>query len=182
MSQEDSLDSPGAGSGFVDPERYDGLELIGDRWTELRAEALGALPSMPFMTDNRSEKGTWALLPLRPEEDDIGVFPKHRLRAYRELTPLTVGVVESAVSPEAYAYSALAPGASIQGHRHHRPRVTASLCLFGGGESDIDVAGERRTFVDGEWLVFDYRAEHSVRNRGKEFRIVLMILLPLIGH
>lgn len=163
---------------FFDPADFAQLRPLTAARDELRSEAVAASTDMTAVSDRRSEPDAWMVLPLRVEADDRVVFSDEHCARNRRRAPRTVELVEAIEHVEAYSFSALAAGADIAAHRHHRPFVTASLCLSGGDGAVMKVGRESRQFVDGEWLVFDYTQPHAVVNHGSSTRLVLLVLLP----
>jgi aspartyl/asparaginyl beta-hydroxylase (cupin superfamily) len=162
---------------FFSSEDYPELATLTTAWRDIRAEALAAVPSMTFVRDNRVAAWTWGVLPFRVEADDRQVITDEQCVANRAVAPRTVGLVEALGVPvEAFSFSLLAAGATIAEHRHHEPFVTAALCLSGEGAT-IRVGGETRSYVDGQWILFDYTQPHSVTNKGPEPRVVLLVLV-----
>jgi beta-hydroxylase len=162
---------------YYDPATFPELASVRAAWRELRDEALAARAQMSNVDDRRTRPGEWAVLPLLPEPEDRALYPAAECAAYRAAAPRTVDLVGSIPGVRGYVFSVLAPGALIEAHQHSQPHVTAALCLQGGGASSIEVGGERRAFVDGEWTVFDYTLVHAVTNDGELDRIVLLVLL-----
>jgi aspartyl/asparaginyl beta-hydroxylase (cupin superfamily) len=163
---------------FYDPGWFPELASVRSAWRELRDEALAARLLMSQVDDSRTEGGGWAVLPLLPEAEDRVLYTEEACARCRSAAPRTVALVGSLTGLRGYVFSSLAPGARIAAHQHSQPQVTAALCLQGGGESSIEVGGERRAFVDGQWTVFDYTLVHAVTNDGVLDRIVLLVLLP----
>ena len=162
---------------FIDADRYPDLTSLTESWREIRDEAVASATEMTFLADNRVGPTDWAVLPLWLEEDDRHVLGEELCAKNRLLVPTTVGLLSSIGPVEAASFSSLAPGASIAGHCHHRPFVTASLCLDGDEDASISVGGQTRCYTNGAWIVFDYTQSHSVVNRGPNPRIVLLVLL-----
>lgn len=163
---------------FQPMSAYPELSPIQAAWQEIRGEALASLDRMTFIEDERTEPRSWKVLPLLPEDEDRGVFPEGALEESRALAKRTVAIVErSAPTIAAYAFSALRPGGFIRAHTHNNAYVTASLCLDGGSGASIVVDGQRRDYVDGEMIIFDYRLVHEVVHKGDRARVVLLLLL-----
>lgn len=163
---------------FLDIGLFPHLEPLTAAAAEIAAEADRVRSHLAAVEDPRTRTGAWRALPFRVEPDDASVFPESVCAAHRALAPITTELVESIDGVEAYSFSALAPASSIARHRHHRPFVTAALCLRGGQGAAITVGDERRPYVDGSWVIFDYTLPHSVENLGPEDRVVLLVLLP----
>jgi aspartyl/asparaginyl beta-hydroxylase (cupin superfamily) len=169
--------APPPATPFLDPAAYPQLATIGARWEDLRDEALAARSRMQPVDDSRSTPGAWSFLALLPEEEDRALAPEALTAANRALVPRSVELLDGVPGLLGYGFSCLAPGTAIAAHRHHQPRVTASLCLHGAAGASLEVGGEQRDYEDGEWLVFDYTRSHAVRNDGPLERLVLLVLL-----
>lgn len=144
---------------------------------ELLAEALTINSWARSIEDYRCPKNAWKVLPLRPEPDDKVVFPDEYCKQLRALAPLAVALSQGDEGIMAFAYSILAPGASIAPHRHQRFAYTAIICLQAGSQSFLEVEHHRERFVAGRSWVFDYRLEHAVYNDCARSRIALLLLL-----
>ena len=165
---------------FQPPSAYPELAPIQAAWRDIRGEALASLEQMAYIEDGRADPRVWRVLPIRPEDEDRAVFPEDTLEKCRALAPRTIAIVERSIPTptiHAYAFSALRPGGFIRPHTHENPYVTASLCLDGGLGASIIVEGERRDYIDGELLIFDYRLVHEVIHNGDKPRVVLLMLL-----
>jgi aspartyl/asparaginyl beta-hydroxylase (cupin superfamily) len=90
---------------------------------------------------------------------------------------LTKALVKRVPGARGFAFSRLAAGAGIKLHRHSNPFVTGALTLVSDGAAAIEVSGVRHPFVEGRFVIFDYRLTHSVLNSGRVYRIVLLVLL-----
>ncbi len=163
---------------FYEPAAFAALAPVRTARREVRDEALAARSLMSPVDDSRTRPGDWTVLPLLPEAEDRHLYTDHECAQNRAAAPRTVELVGSIPGVRGYVFSSLAPGAHIAAHRHGQPFVTAALCLQGGAGASIEVDGERRAFVDGEWTVFDYTLVHAVTNDGAIDRIVLLVLLP----
>lgn len=163
---------------FYDPAGFPELASAGAAWRELRHEALAVRAQMSDVDDERASSGQWRVFPLLPEPEDRLLYSDAVCARCRAAAPRAVDRAGSIPGVRGYAYSSLAAGARIGAHRHSQPHVTAALCLQGGDSSSIEVGGERRLFVDGEWTVFDYTLVHEITNDGVLDRIVLLVLLP----
>lgn len=166
---------------FITVGRYRDLSTLGAAWQDVHAEALTTVPNMSAVNDGRVGASDWRALPLWVEPEDRGVFPDEVCEKNRRLAPLTVSLVEALGPVEACSFSLLAPGGAIAKHRHDRPFATAALCLDGGENARIRVAGVWRSYINGEWIIFDYTKPHEVTNDGPRARIVLLVLLDLRG-
>jgi len=162
---------------FYDAARFPELESVRAAWREVRDEAVAARSRMSHVDDSRTRAGDWAVLPLLPEAEDRALYTDAECARHRSAAPRTVELVERLAGVRGYVFSSLASGAHIAAHQHSQPYVTAALCLQGGAGSSIEVGGELRTFVDGEWTVFDYTLVHAVTNVGSIDRIALLVLL-----
>jgi aspartyl/asparaginyl beta-hydroxylase (cupin superfamily) len=167
-----------ASSPFHSTELYPELDLITPHFGEIRAEALRVRSSMTDVVDGRIRPGAWNVLPLLAEADDRDVVPDDLCMQNRLLVPRTIEILSTCPAFGGYALSALQSGGHIRPHTHHRPFVTAALCLQDSEGSHIVVGGERRDYREGEMMVFDYCYEHEVINNGPRERIVLLMLLP----
>jgi aspartyl/asparaginyl beta-hydroxylase (cupin superfamily) len=163
---------------FYDPAGFPELASVRAAWREVRDEALAARSLMSPLDDARTQPGAWTVLPLLPEAEDRDLYTDGERARCRSTAPRTVELLGSVAGVRGYVFSSLAPGARIAAHRHSQPYVTAALCLQGGVGATIEVGGERRRFVDGEWTVFDYTLVHEVTNDGPFDRVVLLVLLP----
>lgn len=156
---------------------YPQLESIAADWLTIKKEAIHSLGRMSYIADNRINKNEWRVLPLLPEEEDRNVIQASEIEAARTHAPNTCKLLDSIEGIHAYAFSSLAPNATIKAHQHHNPYVTAMLSLQAAGEVYIENDGERRYFKEGELLVFDYTLVHQVVNNSDTERIVLLILM-----
>lgn len=144
-------------------------------WETIRDEARVALARLGDELRGQI-KPSW-ILPLVPEAEDRHVFTEDVYARARSLAPTTCERVGAIPYVKAFAFSRLMPGEHIPSHEHWNPYLTALLCLQGGAGCRILVRGERRDFVDGQYIVFDYTLPHEVFNDGDLERIVLLILI-----
>lgn len=162
---------------FHDPKWYPALEGLIDHIPMLKAEAIEALNGMMYLADSRIRQQRWRVLPLLPEPEDAPVFPPAIVQDAQSKAPKTFQLLNGITGIDAFMLSALAPKATIGVHQHENPFVTAMLTLQCKGEAYILNNGERRDFVEGEIIVFDYTMMHEVVNNSDEERIVLLMLL-----
>ena len=162
---------------FEPAEAYPELPELAANWRTIRDEALLSIAAMMTITDSRAEAGEWKILPLMVQDEDRCVVSDESCAAFRRFAPQTVKLAAGIPALRAYAFSLVEPYGRIKAHRHRNPFVSASLCLQGGGHSEIVVDGDRREFHDGEIVIFDYRRLHEVVNHGDKPRIALIVAL-----
>ncbi len=160
---------------FLPITEFPDLERVQQQWRTIREEAKLAFDVLG--TELGDQVGASWILPLVPEEEDRHKFDDRVYARACELAPTAARSASSIPYVLAYAFSKLAPRQTIAPHRHWNPYFTAGLCLQGGGHSHIVVGGQRRDFVDGELVVFDYRMTHEVANEGPVDRIVMLLLI-----
>ena len=140
---------------FHPTEYYPVLDEIATHWMALKDEAIHSLNHMSYILDNRINPQEWRVLPLLPEKEDRMLMNATEIEMAREQAPLTCELLDRIPQLHAYAFSSLAPKATIQAHQHHNPYVTAMLCLQAEGDVYIDNNNERRYFKEGELIIFD---------------------------
>jgi len=97
--------------------------------------------------------------------------------ALAEFCPEAVALAESGGGE--LLYSILAPGTTLLPHcGPSNNRLTLHLGLVVPRECSITVAGETRSWREGQCLCFDDSFEHSVTHAGREPRVVLMLNFP----
>lgn len=174
---------------FYNWETYPELAAPKQHWQQIRQEALQVMGALGHHLANASasppspesagasDAGSSYILPLVPEPEDRGVLPDEICAQARALAPKTTALVGAIPYVRAYAYSRLTPVKHIPEHEHWNPFLVAILCLQGGDHSYIVVNGERCTFHDGEYVVFDYTLPHYSKNEGSDDRIVLLMII-----
>jgi len=151
------------------------LATVREHWCQIRDEANVALDTIGALLGD-AVAPSW-ILPLVPEDEDRHTFEDWVYERACELAPTAVRAARSVPYVLAFAFSKLVAGQRIAPHRHWNPYLTAILCLQGGAGCHILVGGERRDFVDGELVLFDYRLTHEVANEGTTDRIAMLLLI-----
>jgi aspartyl/asparaginyl beta-hydroxylase (cupin superfamily) len=157
---------------------YPVVEAIRGRWHGIRDEVLSVLAAAPLraIPDERVQPGSWSILPLLPEAEDLSIFPDWE--ESRRFVPELWALLQSLPAIQGYTVSCLRAGGYIAPHRHENPFVTAILTLQAGPACYMIADGERNDFHPGEIAIFDYRREHLARNFGSIDWISLLMLLP----
>ena len=162
---------------FQTLDLYPELKGVIDHFDEIEKEGNSIRSQMTVLNDFRVETDVWNVFPLLPEEEDRVVIPESLWKHNQYLAPKTTELLSEIPSLLAYSFSSLRPKGHIGLHTHDNPYVTAILCLDDGGDSYIIVNGEKARFKTGETIIFDYRLEHEVFNKGTRDRMVLLMLL-----
>lgn len=149
---------------------FEGIAILEANWETIRDEVFSARErAFQRFDDGTPHSGDWNALYLR-----YGARP---VEENRPLVPRSVEIANSLPRVGVMAMiSALNPGAHIAPHCGvHNFRMTAHLGLRIPDGCTFRVAGETRTWREGECLVFDDSFEHEVWNRGTGTRYVLLI-------
>lgn len=162
---------------FHPTDLYPVLDELEKHWMALKIEAIHSLKKMFYISDERINNNEWRVLPLVPEEEDRIHMDPSVIKNARKYAPFTCKLLDGIHNIHAYAFSSLAPKATIKAHQHHNPYVTAMLCLQADGDVYIENDGQRKYFKEGETIVFDYTLMHKVVNNSDTERIVLLILM-----
>jgi len=159
---------------YYDAARYPELAGIRERWRDLGPEAKAVVDTLGT---HMEKVGPTYVIPLVPVPEDRAPEVEWLYAKARELAPTITSLVSAVPYIVSFAISRLVPGTDIPIHEHWNPHLVAMLCLQGGAGCHVTVGGERRDFVDGEYIVFDYTLPHGSRNEGTEERIVLLMII-----
>lgn len=121
--------------------------------------------------------GASYILPLVPEPEDSNEVSDEVFASARRLAPFTTEAVGRIPYVVSYGFSRVAPGGEIPEHDHWNPYLVALMCLATGDGCHILVGGQRRDFVVGETVLFDYTLPHAVMNPSAEERVVLLCVI-----
>jgi beta-hydroxylase len=162
---------------FISPDQYfPELEPLRARWREIRDEAL-ALRALQQIkaADGYNDVGFnsffrrgWKRFYLKWYDD------AHPSAA--ELCPQTTALLREIPSVKAAMFAELPPGGEL---RPHRDPYAGSLRLHLGLETPnddacfIDVDGQRYSWRDGEWTMFDETYIHWAQNGASANRVIL---------
>lgn len=95
---------------------------------------------------------------------------------FSRLVPVLARLVSQTPQVITALYLSLEPGVELALHRGNPIGVArCHLGLVVPEGCAIEVAGEQRTWQEGEWLVFDDSVEHRAWNRSERTRIVLSL-------
>ncbi|WP_203323457.1 lipid A hydroxylase LpxO [Pseudoxanthomonas beigongshangi] len=162
---------------FLDPDKhFPELAPLRARWQEIRAEArhlreMQQIKAADGYTDvgfNSFFRRGWKRFYLKWYDD------AHPSAA--ELCPVTTALLRELPGVKAAMFTELPPGSEL---RPHRDPYAGSLRLHLGLETPnddacfIDVDGQRYSWRDGEWTMFDETYIHSARNDSAGNRIIL---------
>ncbi|MFE0502172.1 lipid A hydroxylase LpxO [Lysobacter soli] len=162
---------------IADPGRhFPELEPLRQNWRAIRAEALRLrelqhIKAADGYTDvgfNSFFRRGWKRFYLKWYDD------AHPSAA--ELCPQTTALLKQIPSVKAAMFTELPPGSEL---RPHRDPYAGSLRLHLGLETPnddgcfIEVDGQRYSWRDGEWTMFDETYIHSARNETQGNRIIL---------
>jgi aspartyl/asparaginyl beta-hydroxylase (cupin superfamily) len=162
---------------FQTLEFYPELKVVKNHFKEIKEEVLSLRSKMTYINDVRVDTDVWNIFPLLPEEEDRSVISEEIWKNNQLLAPKSTKILSSIEALKAYSFSSLSVGGHIRPHKHDNNFVTAILCIQDGGNSYIIVKDEKKNFKNNEILVFDYKQEHEVYNKGNNDRIVLLMLL-----
>ncbi|WP_270726710.1 aspartyl/asparaginyl beta-hydroxylase domain-containing protein [Shimia sp. Alg240-R146] len=163
---------------YVDPALFPELDVLQERWQEIREEAR-------FLNDQGAIKAS-------DKHDDIGFnsffktgWTRFYLKWYgssldsaSNLCPKTTALVESLPSVKGAMFAMLPPGARLV---THRDPFAGSLRYHMGLDTPnddncfIEVDGERYAWQDGEVVMFDETYLHFAENQTDKNRIVLFL-------
>lgn len=157
-----------------DPVRLPWTAPIAHAYPEILAEVTELAANRGAHQHSEADKlasaGEWR----RFELIKLGIAPPEA----RRRCPRTVEALESVpeIAEHGAAYFAIAaPGTRIVPHYGpHNARLRVHLGLRVPTDCWIEVGGQRRTWTEGECIVFDDSFEHSVGNDGDADRIVLI--------
>jgi aspartyl/asparaginyl beta-hydroxylase (cupin superfamily) len=148
--------------------------MVREQWRSILPEALATTRALG---PRLAHLGDSYILPLLPEPEDRNDIADELYAEARALAPFTTQLVGQIPYLVAYAFSKLVAGRKIPLHEHWNPYLVAILCLQHGGASHISVGGERREFVDGEIVMFDYTLPHESKNDGTDDRYVMLMVV-----
>ncbi|TCL08109.1 beta-hydroxylase [Shimia isoporae] len=163
---------------YVDPALFPELDVLKERWTEIRDEARvlnaqGAIKASDKPDDigfNSFFKTGWTRFYLK--------WYGSSLDSARKLCPETTAMVESIPSVKGAMFAMLPPGARLV---THRDPFAGSLRYHMGLETPndddcfIEVDGDRYSWRDGEVVMFDETYLHFAENKTDKDRIVLFL-------
>lgn len=156
-------------AGFVglDPVRQL-LDPLGGIWQDLAAEATRLGDEWIAHPDHHVSDTGWSIIPVR--------YFGHTDRLAAAQAPVLAEALRGRPEILTAAYMRLAPGVTLAAH-HGNP-IGIARCHLGLDIPDgcwIEVEGDRRTWVRGEWLAFDDTALHAAANEGTADRLILSI-------
>ncbi|MEZ5380491.1 MAG: aspartyl/asparaginyl beta-hydroxylase domain-containing protein [Microthrixaceae bacterium] len=156
-------------SGFLDPAPLASmLEPFARRTDALRAEAVGLADEWIDHPDRHLASSGWSIVPPRY----FGADDAEASAA----APVLAGLLSQAPEVLTAAYMRLAPGTVLEAHRGNPIGVArCHLGLVVPEGAWLEVAGERRRWAEGCWLVFDDTAIHRAANDSPTGRIVLSL-------
>jgi len=153
---------------FLDTKDFAFTSLLEANWQNIRREyeQLSAELMMPWPEKNIYNHGWEAL--------GLWAFG-HRFDDNCKRCPETAALVEKIPGLTMAGFSRLAPGTEIKPHVGYTNTVLrCHLGLIIPGDCGIEVGGERRTWQEGQCLVFDDTILHSAWNKSSEPRVVLI--------
>jgi aspartate beta-hydroxylase len=159
-----------------DPADFEWTRRLPESFEAIRDEAMALM-----------DAGAFTLNPLSPDfARDTGKW--NELRLYNRgnkylsncaLCPATTSLVESipgATTAGSVFLASMTPGTHIRPHfGFHNARIRCHLPISVPDGCAMRVAEETRTWVEGEWLIFDDSFEHELWNRGDRERLVLIL-------
>ncbi len=160
---------------FLEAARFPFVRVLESRFEAIRRES-EALRREDFVSWPEEEAflGSWLVFPLIVESyrEFLGVD----LGPFRRRCPETTAILEGLGGVAIGGFSRLEPGAHILPHVDGQGRgvVRCHLGLRVPPRCFLRVAGEVRTWKEGECLVFDVNVEHDAANLGTEPRTVLL--------
>jgi beta-hydroxylase len=162
---------------FLEPAAFPQLKPLLDGWETIREEG----------------ERLWRLGMIQPAtgDNDLGfhTFFKrgwtrfylswygHVLPSAAESCPRTIALLEAAPAVKGAMFTVLPPGAKLGRHRDPYAgslRLHLGLMTPNSHACWIEVDGERRSWRDGEALVFDETYVHEARNETDEHRLILL--------
>ena len=165
-------------SEYIDYKHFkDILKPIKNNWKQVLQEALQN--SYTLLTDSRSDK--WYVAPLLPEPCDLKGMRElpQLMQLPRKISKKTVALCENIPNIQAYTFSKVIAGGSIKSHKHGNPSITILFTLQASTKSFILVEKEKKYFIPGEFIIFDYRELHEIYNDTDTDRTALLILVPI---
>jgi beta-hydroxylase len=161
---------------FVAVDEFPELQLLRDRWQEIRAEALALREAQQIKaSDQYNDVGFnsffrrgWKRFYLKWYDD---AHP-----SASTMCPRTTELLRSIPSIKAAMFAELPPGGELRRHRDPFAgslRYHLGLVTPGDDRCYIEVDGERYSWRDGEAVMFDETYVHSAENGSDKDRIIL---------
>ncbi|XP_036331510.1 aspartyl/asparaginyl beta-hydroxylase isoform X4 [Rhagoletis pomonella] len=149
------------------------LEL---NWRAIRDEALSLLGRRGYFIDEAEslrDTGNW-------QQFELYARGQRRVENCQK-APITCGLIKKFSAAAScrrgqVKFSVMQPGTHV--HAHCGPtncRLRAHLGLVVPSGTRLRVAEEERTWIEGEFLIFDDSFEHEVWHNGSSFRLVLIV-------
>jgi len=159
-------------------KEYPELDRVRSEWRVIREEALGLLPAMMWVNDNRTTGNVWAFGPLMLEEGERTPERDQLCDVMRQRATKTMTLLHQIPTLLGCGFSLLVAHSKIDEHDHSNPFVTAILGLSPANPCWITVGGKTQHIREGELTIFDYSQPHEVVNASDVDRLALLILLP----
>lgn len=161
---------------FVAVEEFPELQLLRERWQEIRAEALALREAQQIKaSDQYNDVGFnsffrrgWKRFYLKWYDD---AHP-----SASAMCPRTTELLRSIPSIKAAMFAELPPGGELRRHRDPYAgslRYHLGLVTPGDDRCYIEVDGERYSWRDGEAVMFDETYVHRAENSSDKDRIIL---------
>lgn len=163
---------------FFDPKTVPGTEVLEANWKSIRAEldaVLASRGSIPAF--QQVDPGQRRLTDDDGWKSFVFIYGGASSRANHDRCPETAGILDRVPNLYTAFFSILAPGKRIPVHSGALKgllRVQLPL-LVPEGECWIEVGGERRSWTEGETLVFDDTFLHRACNLTGSDRVVLFL-------
>jgi len=161
---------------YIDLDRFPQLQVLLDRWEDIRAEAVQLFGDGHIKASSRYDdagfnsffKSGWKRFYLKWYDTD---HP-----SARELCPVTTQLLAGIPGIKAAMFAALPPGSKLPRHRDPYAgslRFHMGLITPNSPDCYINVDGQNYYWRDGEAVVFDETFIHYAENKTDQNRIIL---------